>query len=170
MKKIISLILSIILLFQFAIGTLAIEIPKGLGEPKSGMLSSDEKWSGVIHLTGDIVIPEGVTLTIDPGTVIKLSDYDDTNGGKYPDRCELIVYGKLKINGDKKDTITFVSKRGISPILVPLNPGIKNVVVKPYKVDTESLRDEFRTFRLQYAILWIVLTVGLYYGVKSRFY
>ena len=170
MKKLVSLILCKILIFQFAVSAIAIEIPETFGEPKSGTLSSDERWSGVIHLTGDVIIPEDVTLFIDSGTVIKLADYDETSGGRYPDRCELIVYGKLKIDGDKNNKITFVSKRGISPILVPLNPGIKNVMVKPYKVDTESLRDEFRAFRWQYAILWVVLTVGLYYGVKSRFY
>ena len=170
MKKLISLILCFVLLFQFAISSLAVEMGNVSIETRSGKLSGDETWSGTVQMTGDVIVPEGITLTISPGTVIKLADYDDTAGGKYPDRCELIIYGKLKIEGDKKDTITFISKRGVSPIIVPLNPEIKNVVVKPYKVDTESLRDEFRTFRIQYAILWVVLTVGLYYGVKSRFY
>lgn len=51
----------------------------------SGVLSSDEVWSGNISITGDINIPAGVTLTIMPGTIIYMkANYDDTGlGGEH---------------------------------------------------------------------------------------
>jgi len=44
---------------------------------KSGVLNKDEVWGGTIHVTGDIDVMEGATLTILPGTVIKVALTDD---------------------------------------------------------------------------------------------
>ena len=41
-------------------------------ESKSGRLTKDETWSGEIYVTDDLVVPRGVTLTIEPGTVVKV--------------------------------------------------------------------------------------------------
>jgi hypothetical protein len=49
---------------------------------KSGVLNKDEVWSGTIHVTGDINVIEGVTLTILPGTVIKVALTDDQHKGR----------------------------------------------------------------------------------------
>lgn len=54
----------------------------------NGMLYDDETWSGMVHLTGDVTVPAGRTLTIEPGTIIEVD----------PD-CALINRGTLKING-----------------------------------------------------------------------
>lgn len=78
----------------------------------SGILVQDEIWSGNIRLTGDVVIPEGITLTILAGTAISFapshSDYDaklslpaDLGGGK----CNLVVQGNLRIEGKRDNEV-----------------------------------------------------------------
>ncbi|MAZ96182.1 MAG: hypothetical protein CMP53_01515 [Flavobacteriales bacterium] len=48
---------------------------------KSGVLSTDETWSGdsIYVLNGRVVVPEGVELTIEPGTIIKGKEGDGAN-------------------------------------------------------------------------------------------
>jgi len=49
---------------------------------KSGVFNKDEVWSGRIHVTGDIDVIEGVTLTILPGTIVKVALTDDQHKGR----------------------------------------------------------------------------------------
>jgi len=42
---------------------------------KSGRLTTDEIWSGQIHVTEYVIVPKGITLTIEPGTVVKFKYY-----------------------------------------------------------------------------------------------
>jgi len=45
---------------------------------KKGKIKKDEVWSGTIYVTGDVVVEEGVTLTIEPGTrVLFANDRND---------------------------------------------------------------------------------------------
>jgi len=49
----------------------------------SGEVKQDQIWSGTIHVTGDVRVKEGVTLTILPGTkVIITAHQDDQHGGE----------------------------------------------------------------------------------------
>ena len=41
----------------------------------SGTLSNNEMWCGTIHLTGNVVVPDNLKLTILPGTIIKFGGY-----------------------------------------------------------------------------------------------
>ncbi len=51
-------------------------------QSRTGRISQDEVWSGTIHVTGDIWLDEGVTLTIMPGTTVLMSaGRDDQNRG-----------------------------------------------------------------------------------------
>jgi len=45
---------------------------------KSGVLSADETWSGdsIYVLNGRVIVPNGVTLTVEPGTIIKGKEGD----------------------------------------------------------------------------------------------
>ncbi|MCP4705530.1 MAG: hypothetical protein GY865_13095, partial [candidate division Zixibacteria bacterium] len=62
----------------------------------SGTLNEDETWSGTITVTGDVIVPEGMTLTLLPGTEVLFSaNYDDTTGGTSGSQSELIVKGSL---------------------------------------------------------------------------
>ncbi len=55
-----------------------------------GTLWQNESWSGIHHIYGDITIPAGVTLTIEPGTEIIVSE-----------GSSLIVKGALNMQGGK---------------------------------------------------------------------
>ena len=69
---------------------------------KSGIISSDETWSTFIKLTDDVKVSDGVTLTIDAGTVIKVTEGAD---------IQVLVEGTLLSQGTSEDEIVF---RGVS--------------------------------------------------------
>ncbi len=67
-----------------------------------GEIQGDETWSGAgpILLTGDVLVPEGTTLTIAPGAEIRAQQLVDHNrGGLDRSRIELIVEGALDLQG-----------------------------------------------------------------------
>ena len=81
-------------------------------KPTYGNIRKDEIWEGKINITGDVVVPVGVTLTILPGTEISFtsnhSEFDakvirEVSGKKrniaFSNKCDIIVYGTLKVNG-----------------------------------------------------------------------
>ncbi|MCP3875687.1 MAG: right-handed parallel beta-helix repeat-containing protein, partial [Desulfobacteraceae bacterium] len=110
----------------------------------SGTLSGDETWSGTISITGDVTVPFGKKLTIEPGTtVIFPADSDDTTGGKDTSLSELIIYGSLVAVGD--------------PDAVPVESGrivFKSDSATPNSGDWGGIQVEwnigFKTFDLQY--------------------
>ena len=76
----------------------------------SGALTGDEAWSGEVAVTGDVTVPSGVTLTIEPGTVVRfLALSDDQSGGANSSRSELIVEGTLSAVGTAGSPIVFTS-------------------------------------------------------------
>ncbi len=85
-------------------------------ELKMSTLQGDTVWSGEVIVKGDIYIPEGVTLTIRPGTTVKFKRIDeesdqnmfDIDSPYYP-QAELIVRGRLLAIGTPKEPIVFRS-------------------------------------------------------------
>lgn len=69
----------------------------------SGSISSDEMWYSISphYITGNLTVSNGVTLTIQAGTLVKFS------GNYY-----LKVYGKLVASGTSGSHITFTSNQG----------------------------------------------------------
>ena len=68
----------------------------------SGSLAQNTTWSGTIIVSGDVTIPSGVTLTIEPGTQVHfVANSDDTGSGNAPALAELIVEngGALEATG-----------------------------------------------------------------------
>jgi len=65
-----------------------------------GVISSDETWSsGDVHvLTGDVTVNPGVTLTVDPGAIVKAKPY-----------CDLFVQGTLRAVGTEASPIIFTA-------------------------------------------------------------
>ncbi|MFN0127608.1 MAG: lamin tail domain-containing protein [Verrucomicrobiales bacterium] len=62
----------------------------------SGVLPGDTSWSGVVRVTGDVTVPPGRTLTVQPGTHVLLAGTTaagDTNGS------DLVVQGALRLDG-----------------------------------------------------------------------
>jgi len=85
----------------------------------SGEIWKDEVWRGEVLVTGDVVINEGVSLTVMPGTRINFSparsDYDHVIMRKIAGesknilsdgKCDIIVKGVLKAAGTIEDMIS----------------------------------------------------------------
>lgn len=71
---------------------------------KSGNITTNETWSGLIHLTGDVNIQTGVQVTISPGTQV-ISQGDFAINGQ----------GQLQAIGNASQRITFTNNTSISP-------------------------------------------------------
>ncbi len=76
----------------------------------SGNLATDITWDQNILITGDVTVPAGVTLTINPGvTVFFEANSDDQSTGYWTDKAELHVFGTLTAEGLESDPIYFTS-------------------------------------------------------------
>ena len=80
--------------------------------PWSGELAGDSEWSDTIHVDGDVIVPDGMTLTINAGTVIEFQPGQDRHqfsagGTGVDDRTEIFVYGTLRANGTATDSVRF---------------------------------------------------------------
>lgn len=62
----------------------------------SGELIQDTTWSGTCVLDGRVVVPEGIVLKIEPGTVIQMKK-----------AMSLMVYGQLLADGSESEPIRF---------------------------------------------------------------
>ncbi|MGB2820823.1 MAG: lamin tail domain-containing protein, partial [Phycisphaerae bacterium] len=69
----------------------------------SGTLSSFQ-WSGIIHVTGDVLVPSGQTLTIDPGTLIRIDGVASGSGG-----ADIDVEGEVQSLGTEDRPVTFTA-------------------------------------------------------------
>ncbi len=103
----------------FLLLSLAILLQPVLATTTSGTLTQDETWTGEILITGDIVIPEGITLTVLPGTFIAfLGDGSDNDvetvvlNELWRGKSNLIVRGDLIIQGEE-DSRVFIG--GLAP-------------------------------------------------------
>jgi hypothetical protein len=86
----------------------------------SGRMMNDEVWQGDILVTGDVEIPEGVTLTIEPGTTIRFTaqsddqsdedEYDPTDPSTlHATMITILVYGSIEALGTPDQPITFTT-------------------------------------------------------------
>ncbi|MAB85538.1 MAG: hypothetical protein CL856_06740, partial [Cryomorphaceae bacterium] len=85
----------------------------GMTEVTSGFIMSNTTWTKAnspYFLTGDVIVPDSVTLTIEPGVNVRFkAKSDDLSSGEDQNRIEIRVSGKLKANGNATDTISFIS-------------------------------------------------------------
>lgn len=71
----------------------------------SGALSGGATtWSGVIHVTGDVIVPAGHVLTIQPGTLVLLNGVASGDGG-----TDIQVNGTIRSLGTSDDPVTFTA-------------------------------------------------------------
>ena len=79
----------------------------------SGEINTHSTWtkaSSPYLITGDVTVPENVSLTIQPGVQVRIVPLsDDQNGGNDPNRSELIIKGSLIATGLPSDSIRFLS-------------------------------------------------------------
>jgi len=73
------------------------------------VLSEDTKWQGVVELHEDVLVIAGVTLTIEPGTRIKIWPAENTKiDPEYMShQTEILVRGKLVSHGKNGNEIVF---------------------------------------------------------------
>jgi len=81
---------------------------------RAGTLNDNEIWSGDVALSGDVVVPEGLTLTILPGTRLNIPAlFDSTYGGSNTSKSELTIAGSLIAEGTAENPIIFTSDRTV---------------------------------------------------------
>jgi hypothetical protein len=84
-----------------------------------GVISNDTTWSDTAYLTGDVLVENGVTLTISPGTVVLYAGSCEWDTAWYADEdsycrtqggmVNLIVEGEIRAIGAEMDSIYFRS-------------------------------------------------------------
>jgi len=77
-----------------------------------GELVSDVTWKkewSPIDLFGDILVPAGLTFTIEPGTTIRVSPSDLSQHGIDPDLCEILVEGRMIVAASGTSPVRFIS-------------------------------------------------------------
>jgi parallel beta-helix repeat protein len=80
-----------------------------------GTITGNVTWSpsdthdGARYVSGDLTIAEGATLTIMPGTIVRIASEDDLGAGADEDLIEINVEGTLVADGTAADPIIFES-------------------------------------------------------------
>ena len=78
-------------------------------QPISGTITEDLRWSGNVFISGDVIIPDSVKLTILPDSHVEFDTTDSEISGEDTTKCELIVYGQLHAVGTDGHGIEFTS-------------------------------------------------------------
>ncbi len=75
----------------------------------STLIQTDTTWSGTISVSDDVLIPEGVTLTIAPGTTVLVTPSESTKTDPefLSSLTEITVRGTLRANGTDQQPVTF---------------------------------------------------------------
>lgn len=82
----------------------------------AGRMSKTTTWRkswGMIELEGDLWVPEGVILGIEPGVVVRVSSKDLSQSGIQPDKTEMIIEGTLHAGSLGADIVKFISDSSI---------------------------------------------------------
>jgi hypothetical protein len=73
---------------------------------------TDMTWDGLVQLTGDVVVPPGVTLTLTENAMVAAAaEMDNTESGLDEEKVELIVLGKIDVQGTIDDSVVLTSSR-----------------------------------------------------------
>jgi len=86
---------------------------------KAIRLEGKHRWKRDVYLIGDLIVPKGSQLTIDPGVKVRFSPVDRFGGGIDPRRCELIVEGKLVAEGTGSRPILSTSGANVRDFFYP---------------------------------------------------
>ena len=80
---------------------------------KAEILLEDTVWEGEVLLEDDIIVPEGVTLTVRKGAVINVlaSDSTKTDPEYMSSMAEITIRGDLKVEGTADDPVIFRLKK-----------------------------------------------------------
>jgi hypothetical protein len=75
--------------------------------PVKGGIERDTRWCGTVRVGGNVLVPKGVTLIVEPGTIVRFRPY---RGYREPEkRLQLRVEGRLVARGRPGQLIRFTS-------------------------------------------------------------
>jgi hypothetical protein len=72
---------------------------------------TDTTWDGLVLLTGDVVVPNGVTLTLTENAKVFAATTDRFAAGSDTTKVEIIVYGRMLSEGEIADDVIISSSR-----------------------------------------------------------
>jgi hypothetical protein len=82
----------------------------------AGTICTNTNWSGTIHVTGDVLVCSGVTLTIDAGTQVSIDPTSSSDIGTIPaqmaGKVDIYIQGHLQVNGSSGSHVVFHSNAG----------------------------------------------------------
>jgi len=131
---------------------------------KSGELTQDEVWDGRVYVTGTVIVPEGITLTIRSGAIVGFEPMDTSS--------LLIVHGELYAEGVPDRMIVFGSLGEQQTVAktepeqkfeTETTPGTIGITATPPKagdwagiqIEAESPNCRLTYCRIQYATIGI---------------
>ncbi len=76
---------------------------------EAAVIAADTIWQNEVTVTEDILVPPGVTLTVRPGTVVKVSPADSTKTDPefLSPLTEITVRGRIKVEGSIEAPVSF---------------------------------------------------------------
>lgn len=69
--------------------------------------AGETTWSGIVHVTGDVLVPENHTLTIEPGTLVIVDGHEQTSSERIA--AGIRVLGNLRSRGTESDPVTITA-------------------------------------------------------------
>ena len=110
-----------------------------------------ERWQGIIHIIGDVIVSRNATLILEAGTTVKFATWDHFQSGADSNLCELIVRGKLLVEGTPSRQVLLTSDAE--------NRRLSIRPRKPRKADWYGIRTDgtsatvmIKNCQIQYAI------------------
>jgi len=124
---------------------------------KYGILESNETWSDSVYIVGDVTIPEEYTVVVEPGTTIYYANYDILNGGDDAKVSEIIVKGRFNVESTPDNPVWVKSIDENTPQILDVTDEDVVIEFRPYEIETQGLKEEFRKFKQQYLVFWSVV-------------
>jgi len=96
---------------HFFLSTFILFLLLPLSHAEALVLTTDTVWQNEVTVTEDTLVPTGVTLTVRPGTIIKVSPAESTKTDPefISPLTEITVRGRLKVEGNVEAPVSFIS-------------------------------------------------------------
>jgi len=75
-----------------------------MSEVSGTLAGTSTTWSGIVHLTGDVLVPAGHTLTVEHGTLVLVDGVPSGDTG-----TKIVVQGTIRSLGTAEDPVTFTA-------------------------------------------------------------
>src|SRR6185369_13128651 len=101
----------IMIIKQFILSTFIVFLLLPLSNAEALVITTDTVWQNEVTVSEDILVPTGVTLTVRPGTIIKVSPAESTKTDPefISPLTEITIRGRLKVEGNIEAPVKFMS-------------------------------------------------------------